>query len=91
MNILGKHKPDSLVRVVVNKHIVKANEKHGTEDPPISIQVGGKIYRARTVQFHGAVRLVYEPGHPLKCGARVWMECAVRDIAYVNDDSAEAA
>ena len=66
-----------MVKVVVNKHIIKANVLHGRNDPPLSIQRSGKpVIRAHAIKIIGNSRMVYSPGKPLKCGATVWLECA---------------
>jgi hypothetical protein len=63
-------------RIVVNKHIIKANLLHGRNDPPLSIQRSGKpVVRAYAIEIVGSSRMVYNPARPLKCGATVWLEC----------------
>lgn len=63
-----------IARIVINKHIVKKNAKHGTNEPPISIQTSRGVERAHEVFIGGTSRLVYRPDNPLKCGASVWIE-----------------
>ena len=65
-------------RIVVNKHVVKANQKHGTRDPVLSVQQSDSItYGNRVDIIHkGEVvaTLLYRPEKPLKCGATVFLE-----------------
>lgn len=66
-------------RVVVNKHVVKANLKNDARDPVLSVQQSDSItYGNRVDIIHkGEVvaTLMYRPEKPLKCGASVWLEC----------------
>lgn len=65
----------SRLRVLVNRHRIKANKDHDSLDPPFSIQRGGRVVAyAHEVRFDVPVRLVYSPDKPLKCGATVWLE-----------------
>lgn len=65
-----------MVRIHINRHVIAANHKHGRGDPPISIVRKGKTTRASEVEIIGPARVVYKPNEPLKCGARLWIECA---------------
>jgi hypothetical protein len=58
----------------VNQHRIKANRKHGTDDPVITVKTCKTNRHARSVQINGPSRLVYSPDKPLQCGARVWLE-----------------
>jgi hypothetical protein len=72
-----------MVRVTVNRHIVKANEKHGRSDPPFSILRSGQpVERAKRIKLIGDPELVYRPEKPLKCGARVWLEA--KDVEVMD-------
>ena len=62
-----------VVRISVNAHTVRANKRHGKDDPPIRISQGRKITYAREVKV-GAGTFVYSPDRPLSCGARLWFE-----------------
>ena len=72
--------------VHINSHIIRENCSRNKEDliPPISIRSsrsGAVLLRTNEVHCKGNVRVVYDPHRPLKCGARVWIECdAVKDI-----------
>jgi hypothetical protein len=63
----------TLTRINVNAHVVRANKKHGKDDPPIRISRGRKVTYAREVKV-GEGRFVYSPDKPLGCGARLWFE-----------------
>lgn len=62
--------------VVVNKHVLRANRKNGTNDPVFRISRGryGHPYYQSTVEFPSGCRLVNNPFRPLPCGASVYME-----------------
>lgn len=63
------------VQVIVNRHVVQANARTGSNDPPFSIRRRGKrVERGHCVRFKGEPLLVYRPEDPLDNGARVWIE-----------------
>ena len=55
-------------------HKIRANKKHGTNEPVITV----KTYKTNTygheVEILGDSKVVYSPDMPLSCGARVWIE-----------------
>ena len=55
-------------------HKIRANKKHGTNEPVITV----KTYKSNTygheVEILGNSKVVYSPDKPLSCGARVWIE-----------------
>jgi hypothetical protein len=63
----------------VNKHVIAANAKHGTCDPPVRFQRGksGKQTYCQELaitdaQGNQVARVIYDPFKPvLKCGARL--------------------
>ena len=63
-----------LTRVHVNQHVVKANAKHGKNDPVFTVKRGKTNTYAHTVKITGDCELVYRPDKPLSCGAKVWIE-----------------
>ena len=64
-------------RIHVDKKIIGANLKHGTNDPALTVQTSAGSLKGRQVDIivDGKVvaSLVY-PEKPLSCGARVWIE-----------------
>jgi hypothetical protein len=62
--------------VVVNRHRLRANKKNGTNDPVFRCSIGkyGNPWYAHDVVFDKPGKLVYDPEHPLPCGATVWFE-----------------
>lgn len=64
----------TVTRISVNSLMIRANKKHGRDDPPIRIQRGSMVTYAREVKL-GEARLVYAPDLPLSCGAKVYLEC----------------
>jgi hypothetical protein len=62
----------------VNQHIIKANTKNKSNDPPLTVRAGRRTYRAHSVTIPAGalypVTVVHSPHNPLPCGARVWIE-----------------
>lgn len=63
----------------VNQHKIRANAKHGTTDPVLTV----KTYKSNDYGHQAIIyddngkevaRVVYSPCKPLSCGARVWIE-----------------
>jgi hypothetical protein len=61
-------------RIHVNQHAIKANRKHGTRAPVLTVKTYKDNRYAHEVVIHGPCRLVYRPDRPLSCGAHVWLE-----------------
>ena len=61
-------------RIHVNMHKVKANKKHGTNEPVITIKEGKNNTYCHEVSILGESKVVYSPEKPLSCGAKVWIE-----------------
>lgn len=61
-------------RIHINQHIIRANKKNGTDDPPITIKEGKRNWKANSVHILGPSVLIYDSEHPLKCGAKCWIE-----------------
>lgn len=63
-----------MIYISINGHTIRANAKHGRNDPPIRIATSrsGKPVYAREVEITGNSTLVYSPECAiLKCGARL--------------------
>ena len=58
----------------VNQHVIRANKKHGKNDPVITIKEGRKNTHCHEVEILGPSKIIYSPDKPLSCGARVWIE-----------------
>lgn len=63
-----------LKRIHVNQHVIRANRRDGSDDPPITVKTYKANVRAHEVRIGGPSRLVYSPDRPLNCGARLWVE-----------------
>ena len=61
-------------RIHVNMHKVRANKKHGTNEPVLTIKEVRTNTYCHEVDILGPSKLVYRPNKPLSCGARVWIE-----------------
>jgi hypothetical protein len=72
-------------RIHVNMHKVRANKKHGTNEPVLTIKEGRTNTYCHEVDILGPSKLVYRPNKPLSCGARVWIETKA-EIETHNDN-----
>lgn len=65
--------------VHVNQHIIKANSKNGTDNPPLTVKNYKETNNAHSVDIldsagNVVARVIHRPHNPLSCGARVWIE-----------------
>jgi hypothetical protein len=63
----------------VNQHVIKANNKNGTNKPVITCKTYKSNNYTDEAIIYGqdgleAARVVYSKDKPLSCGARVWIE-----------------
>ena len=58
----------------VNQHKIRANKKHGTKEPVITVKTSKTNTYGHEVEILGESKVVYSPDKPLSCGARVWIE-----------------
>ena len=60
----------------VNQHIIRANKKHGTNEPVITIKQGSKNTYCHQVAILGPSKVTYGGNDKpiLSCGARVVIE-----------------
>jgi len=58
----------------VNQHVIKANRKHGEDNPVLTCKTYKDNVYAHEVYVKGPCRIVYRPDKPLSCGAHVWIE-----------------
>lgn len=73
--------------ISINSHVIRANAKRGTDDPPIRIARGksGKPSYAREIRIMGPSRLIYNASNPLlKCGARMVLEAEPDDVQVIR-------
>lgn len=69
----------STKKIHINQHKIKANKKHNTADPVITVKTyKDNVYGSDVciLDDNGKTiaRIVYRPNHPLSCGATVWIE-----------------
>ena len=65
----------NIKRITVNRHIIKHNAAFPNDvHPPFSIQTSDGMTGAMQIDILGRSTLYYQPEHPLKCGAKVWIE-----------------
>lgn len=58
----------------VNQHVIRANNKYGTNDPVLTVKTYKSNTYAHEVNIKGESKVVYSPQKPLSCGAYVWIE-----------------
>ena len=56
-------------RIHVNMHKVRANKKHGTNEPVLTIKEGKTNTYCHEVDILGPSKLGYRPNKPLSCGS----------------------
>ena len=61
-------------RIHVNQHKIKANKKHGPNDPVITVKTSKSNTYGHEVKINGSSKVIYSPDKPLSCGAKVWIE-----------------
>ena len=61
-------------RIHINRHVLAGNKRNNRNDPPILIRQGNRTKACHQVDIPASCRLVYEPNHPLPCGAVLWIE-----------------
>ena len=63
-------------RIHVNMHKIRANKKHGTNEPVITVKEGRKNTYGHEVEILGPSRVIYGGNDKpiLPCGARVVIE-----------------
>lgn len=64
----------TIKRVHVDKRVIMSNLKHGTNNPPITIQTSKGSLKTFNVKIDGPSEFVYSPDKPLSCGARLYIE-----------------
>ena len=72
-----------ITRVHVNQHVLKANRKHGTTDPVLTVKDYKQNRYCNSVELPDGCRVVHSPDKPLSCGAVLWVETEGRVI--IND------
>ena len=61
-------------RIHIIMHKIRANKKHGTKEPVITVKTSKTNTYGHEVEILGESKVVYSPDKPLSCGARVWIE-----------------
>ena len=61
-------------KIHVNQHKIRANKKHGTNDPVITVKTSKSNTYGHEVIINGSSKVIYNPDKPLSCGAKVWIE-----------------
>lgn len=58
----------------INRNIIQANARHGRTDPVVRVEDEHSVIYCMEVEIHGPSRMVYRPGKPRPCGAKLWIE-----------------
>ena len=61
-------------RIHINQHIIRKNNKEGTNDPVITVKTYKSNNYGSEVEILGPSKVIYSPNKPLSCGAKVWIE-----------------
>jgi len=70
-----RHLADRMKKKIhVNQHIVRANKKHGRNDPALTVKTYKSNDKGNEVKILGSSKVVSRPTRPLPCGATVWIE-----------------
>lgn len=78
-----------LKRIHINQHKIRANKKHGTNEPVMTVKVGKHNLYGHEIEIEGPSKVVYRPEKPLSCGARVWVETMSKVL--VDGEDADSA
>lgn len=78
----------------VNQHVIRSNHKKNERFPVLSVKTGSTNTYAHEViikdeQGNPVARVVYSPGKPLPCGAKVWIE-TYNELEIVSDYNQES-
>jgi len=76
-------------RIHVNQHVIRANAKHGTNEPVLTVKQGRTNRYAHEVKILGSSSVIYSPDKPLSCGAKVWIQTDADVILYNEQGEAQ--
>lgn len=58
----------------INRNVIQSNAKNGTNEPVCRVEQDKDISYWHRVKILGPCEMIYDPEHPLKCGAKLWIE-----------------
>lgn len=58
----------------INRNVIQSNAKNNTRHPVCRIQDDLGVRYSMRVKILGPSEMIYDPDHPLKCGAKLWIE-----------------
>ncbi|NET84444.1 MAG: DNA-binding protein [Moorea sp. SIO1F2] len=78
-------RPPALATINVNRNRIGTNNGKLPEDrqPVISVKRSGNNLYGNQIEILGPCRIVYQPDHPLRCGARLWIE-TFSDVHFIG-------
>mgnify|MGYP003632801951 FL=1 len=72
--IVSNHGGEIMKTIIhVNQHIIKANAKNGTNNPPLTVKTYKEGINCHEVAFIDGI-VIHRPEKPLGCGAKLWIE-----------------
>ncbi|NEQ09621.1 MAG: DNA-binding protein [Moorea sp. SIO4E2] len=78
-------RPPALATINVNRNRIGTNNAKPPQDrqPVISVKRSGNNLYGNQIEILGPCRIVYQPDHPLRCGARLWIE-TFSDVHFIG-------
>ncbi|NEP35338.1 MULTISPECIES: helix-turn-helix domain-containing protein [unclassified Moorena] len=78
-------RPPALATINVNRNRIGSNNAKPPQDrqPVISVKRSGNNLYGNQIEILGPCRIVYQPDHPLRCGARLWIE-TFSDVHFIG-------
>ncbi|NET83281.1 MAG: helix-turn-helix domain-containing protein [Moorea sp. SIO1F2] len=78
-------RPPALAKINVNRNHIGSNMHKSPQErkPVISVKRKGTNLYGNEVEILGPCKIVYQPDHPLDCGARLWIE-TFSDIHFIG-------
>ena len=71
-------------KIHINQHVIRANNKNGTDNPVITVKTFNSNTYAKEVEILGKSKVIYSPDKPLSCGAKVWIETKAKVVLDNN-------
>ena len=70
-------------RIHINQHLIRANKKHNERNAVITAKTYKDNWKGNRlviydVEGNAVATVIYNPNHPLPCGAQVWIETKSR-------------
>ena len=73
-----------ITRIHVNQHNIRKNAKQSEKLPVLTVKDYKQNRTCDEVVILGPSRVIYSHEAPLKCGAKVWIECDSKDVQIIK-------